>query len=541
MKRFVCWGLVASLPLLGCSFGGPDVVSRVAIALSGQLDPEDIDRVDVYVYEQSRVTCDSSSGSIAGDTSVTVQEALGVSLAAGAVDLTLPASSYVVYVEAGLGSGAGALEQPAAQGCATVDLSGDRTLEILLFPYGNCGDGVVDAHEQCDDDTEACERCTTVPLWANGTDAFLSGDQSQPRAAGSGDQLLACWRSDSPDSYQLPMALYDHAGRDLTTNPFGQTDAAFRRDCHSIDLRAGYAVAAYAQDDGDLLNYPFYLSLWEGVSTTPSKSGGFGSTGDPPVNVVVIFTGNAFGVLAAEETEQIHLYSFRVAGAELDVVRQNDVRFTTYAQSAPAMAGRRDGGFLIAWIEGESALLARLYFRPDQAHEWHHEICALGDGCGPPAVGNVRRGDGEHYLVAYRRGHNGPIMGIWIDPDQDVGGPFEISAGGQCSDPTVALLADEFVVVWTQDVDGTSAVFARVVRGNGEFGQMPTGNLVTSAPLRVSPEGRGDCHHPAVATPRGFDGASTAMVFYRDVDGADGQGPDIARRLVRVVRADEGP
>jgi hypothetical protein len=539
MKRVVCWAVVTALPVVGCSFDTRDETSRVSIALSGQLEPGDIDTVDVYVYEDSRVECDLATGSIAGDTSTTAAEALGVPLSSGLVDITLGVASYDVYVEAGIGSPGAPLEHPVAQGCAQVDLNGDRTLEVLLYPYGVCGDGVIDPHEQCDDESDACEGCVTVSQWANAAEGFLNGEQSMPRAAGSGDQLLGCWRSVALGSYQLPMALYDHEGRDLMENPFRQTDATVQRDCTSIDLRGGYMIAAYAQVDDNMLNTPFFLSVWRGVTTAPSMSEGFGSTGDPPGDAAVIFTGDSFGVMVTEETDQLHMYTFRVAGTSLDLRRQNDVRATTFPQSAPALAGRRDGGFLVAWVEDESALYGRMFHRPSEPNEWHIEICGPGDACGSPAVGSVRRDAAEHFLVAYRRGHNGPIMGMWLewtDDAETAGEPFEISAGDRCSEPAVALVEDEFIVVWTQEMGETTAVFARVVRGDREFGEMPTGTLVTAEPFRVSPEGRGACDQPAVATPRGFDGASTAMVFYRDVEGTDGQGPDIARRLIRVAR-----
>lgn len=539
MMRLGFLGTVLLTFVSSCTFDSTEHTGRVAIGLSGQLDPEDIEIIDIYIYEADDVSCDSASGSIAGDTSVAVSQTLGVAIAAGTTSLTMPTGSYVAYVEAGLGTAGAVLEQAVAQGCATVNLDSSRTLSVMLYPFGVCGNGQLDPREQCDEESDGCDRCTTVPQLVNTGDSFLRGGQSLPVAAGSNDEIAVCWRSDSSDSYQLPMALFNRNGRGLIeTNPYRQTDSIHPRNCDSVAVREGTVVVVYEQDDGDLTNRPYFLSTWESGSVTPTRTEGFGDTGAAPTDVQVIFTGDDFGVLAAVEGDALRLYSFLFASSSgVGVSVQQYVRFATTDQTDPALAGRRDGGFLITWREGGSALIARQYRRPNEDHEWQVDLCDSGDGCGPPAAGSIRRDDGEHFLVAFRRGHAGPLMGVWISPDLTVSSPFAISEGEDCSEPDIAVLGDLFIVVWTQVVGGSKAVFARVVTGSGDsFGQMPTGTLTTTEPLRVSPSEAGDCDQPTVATPDGFPDASTALVFYRDGNGDGTNGPDISRRLLRVLR-----
>jgi hypothetical protein len=510
------------------------------LALSGQLDADDIQTINLFVYESARAICDGDDGSVSGNTSVKVRQLRGLGLASGAVEVKLRSGSYVVHVEAGIASAGGELDNPLAQGCLQLSLDGDRTLELLLHPITSCGDGVLDPGEQCDDSGRECEGCVTVPMWANGVNGFLSGAQERPRAAGDQEVLAACWRSDNSSSSQLPMARYQTDGQDLAEpNPFRQTDDEIARDCHSLAARSGEVVVAYQQDDVDERYESFYISAWTGPTEAPegTTSQRLG-VGDELENAVVAFTDDRAGVVATEVNQTINFYTFRISGGAVPLSSIGVMQTSSpYPQSETALSGSESGRFLIAWIEGDGALLVRAYRPPYNGTPlWHVELCAQSDRCGSPAMAWVRRDGDDHHLIAYRRGRtDGPIEGVWISPDGSMGDAFEISQGARGSEVDVAALGDGFVVVWTQEEGGNRAVFARYLSGEDEFGQMPDGVSPTTDPIRVSPEGRGDCDQPALATPTGAEGVSTFLVFYRDVEGDGGTGSDIARRLLRVI------
>lgn len=290
---------------------------------------------------------------------------------------------------------------------------------------------------------------------------------------------------------------------------------------------------AYQQEDvGDS-----FLSIWNGTSSAPRATSQIVPATAPPRDVAAVFTRDQFGVLATVESGEIDLYRFSFSGTILAIEHQMLLRFTTFEQSAPALAGRDDEGFIVAWVEGEGAILARIYSRIEGEYEVERQepICEHGEGCESPAVGWVRRSDGDHYLVAFREADDGQIAGVWFTPEGTAEGPFLISAAEGCSNPAVAPLPRGFVVAWSQvSDDGNRAVFARVVMGADVFGGLPTGSALTGDPLRISPEDRADCDQPALATSEAVDGVTAVMIFYRDARGSEGNGPDIARRIVNV-------
>ncbi len=421
-----------------------------------------------------------------------------------------------------------------ARGCETIELSRQAEVSVYLHRVESCGDGDIDPQEMCDGGDGCDSHCRTTPFWANDIREFREDRQDFPLAAGDEDLLALCWRSAYIQSQQAPMAWFDSEGNDGV--PFLQNTDWNRRNCTSVDVRGDRVLMTYFIGDGLTQNLDGELRVWLGQNPLdPVEIGERADNG-----FLATFVGFEDLVTVSTTPIGLLLRSTQIADGALVISDStHPVDDDSRDAESPAIAGG-DGNFVVAWEDGND-VLAR-YFDDVDDPMAVIDLCQDGYSCSEPAVASLRGQSGDQYLVVYI-GSNERVVGRFIDLLGSASAEFEISTEGGCREPIVEPLDDdrqEFLVAWTQatgDSNYPSRIYSRIVTDIDEFGQMATGEVISEEPFLVSPESGTDADQPAIATSFGTPDPSTALIFYRALQGIDdGTEWDIGVRLVRAAR-----
>lgn len=535
-----CW-LLALAACLGCD-AAPDAASgRVAFSLTGTFFPGELTSMDLFIYEGVEVECSADDGSLSTMPSSSVDSLTGVTLdEPQEISFVLDTGvEYVVWARAGRREDSSSLDI-VAQGCTTVLLERQTEVTLELHRVDSCGDGDVDPEEMCDDGNseggDGCDaQCRTEPWWVNNQSDFRAERQYSPVAAGDGGVLPVCWLSDNLRSQMGPMAWFDELGHD--GDPFLVGPDWIRRDCTAVDVRGATIAISYTMGDGAYNTRDNVISVWLGQQALEPVE--VGVSADPHIEVALL--GERELVVLSQTTSGFMLRTGSISDTEVII---NDtttpVDDSARTQLSPSMAAGT-GAFVVVWEDGAD-VLAR-FFDSSLDGGTVLDLCEGASSCEAPAVASLRGGNGDQFLVVYQ-GSEDQIMGRFIDMLGNASAEFAVSAEANGREPVVAPLnasRHEFLVAWTQALHAhdpyPARVYARVVRGVDEFGQLALGGAVTSEPMQVSPDTDSDHDQAAIATSFGTTASSTAIVFYRDIEGINESSAwDIGARLLRVAR-----
>lgn len=536
--------LLASLALItstACVEESDGTHGRMAMALGGQFFPGELTSLDLFIYDAEECECDPESGSLSTEPSTAIESLTDISLVEPqAISFELPRDEYVIYGRAGQSDGSRL--DVIARGCATVSLAAQAEVSLFLHRLPSCGDGDLDLQEMCDDentdDGDGCDSsCATEAEWVNDEGNFVNGQQSLPLAAGDSDFILLSWRSDYVHTQQAPHAFFDTLGRNSGLDRLNFDWNV--RNSTSVAVHGDTAILTYLQGDGSPSQQDSYIIGW--VSGTQLPALEFGLEAD--TDVVTALLSDSEAIVVSETPIGL---AMRVAtiNDEAIVVAETStpVDDSSESQEAPAIAAG-DGDFVIAWQDGDD-VNARFFNSPESATATVN-LCQGVDRCSAPAVAGLGGASGRQYLVVYLDS-GARVVGRYINMLGEASSQFEISTEGGCRELAVAPLnasESEFIVTWTQRDDPEEGaypaqVYARVVNGVEEFGYLAAGNEIVSEPFRVTDANGGDHDQSTVVTSFGMTDSSTALVFFRALDGVDDT--DIGFRLLRVTRVPSG-
>lgn len=542
MKMVWFWCVVAAA-WLSCDGGSESTTGQMSLSLTGQFFPGELTSLDLFIYDGEATTC-QENGSLSTEPTASIDSQSDISLESpGELTFILrPNESYVVYARAGQRDGSGPLDV-IAQGCTSVDLEYQAEIQVFLQRLDTCGDDNLDFQEMCDDGNlepdDGCDTdCATEAGWVNDVEDFQDDRQYLPIAAGDSGLLAVCWQSDALSSRQSPSAWFDPYGGD--GDPFRETAGDSRRDCAGIDVHGNNVLMSYSIGSGGLETRANLVTLWEGREQVEAVIVGdredrylLSAITDDTITTVALNAGQLvmrslsveMGVLVVDPTD------YEVASRD------------TFKMTPALTSGR--GGFVVVWGDENEEIWARFFSSVTEGED-PQPLCGALSGCSFPAVAGMRGDVSDPYLVVYR-GANDYIVGRFLDMTGQWSDEFEISTTGDCAQPAVApLSADdhEFIVVWTQSVGSVDHVFARVVTGVDEFGAFAMGRAIAEEPIQVTPDDGLGYDQPQVATAYGTSDPTTALVFYRDIDGkneeSDDSDSDIGIRLLRVSRLPDG-
>lgn len=539
MRTLGPWILVLVVAGAGCGVGEGGG-GRVSLALTGQFYPGELTSIDISIYAAEAAECDEATGLLSQEPASVIDSRTAIALdAPEAITFTLPPNDdYLVLIEAGVREGSGPLDV-IAQGCTTVSLEYQLTVEIELHRLDTCGDGVLDAREMCDpEDPATGEGCTadcqTEPGWVNDYMAYETGRQNRPLAAGRGGTIMVSWLTDNSPLW-TPMAWVDVEG--VATDPFRASTGSTQRERVDVDVRGTRALMTLNVGAGFQATRQDMITAWNDREQLEEVQ--VGETADDLVvasfvgddEIVALSLGGGVMTLRSVLFQDVEGVLSLVVGEATYPVDESGALALT-----PDLAAG-DGDFVVVWADESDEVWARFYSAID-APVAAVPLCASG-GCSRPTVAGLGGASGEQYLAVYLDDDDA-VVGRLIDMTGVAGAEFEISGAGRCRDPAVAPLnaeEHEFVVAWSSD----NEVYARVVTGAGEFGTLAQGRSTTEEPIMVTPGDGAGYGTPAVATAFLTPQASTAVIFYTDEEGIDGSDSDIGYRLIRVARPPSGP
>lgn len=551
--------------LLGCSSDAPRPLSAIGLSLSIPKALIDVDRVKLYVYDQSEVACSGATITVAPDSATRVFElTLAKTCNAGKAWCGTgkleknPDRLLTFYIEgkfeAKRGGFTGCVERAVDQDPLQIEMKAQPIVE-----GGKCGDLAIAYGETCDPGTgvvdEACDgaKCRTKEVvLSNGAAArrFYRGRPGRKTSVGArfiGDKLYGVWSdqalgSDGADASNevtvrlmkdqvltetSPVVLASEVRLPASGGP--NTDGGAKRGTVDtfptmVPVTGGNLLFAFLRDDK--LN----------LAATDGKFNSLGAD---------VAVGTAAAPHAASSPSGDALIAFVDGGVVKSVLRKSDgtvgaVQVVSGAGASTPRVAFIGADFIVVWSDGND-VRARRVGVADGAAKGAELVVNQAKTAGAQTQPDVAGFDTGEFIVAWRDGAGDVGADIRVQKFDRTGAPTgnEIAAvlndkvkDGDQDQPVASAGKTPdgvrfYIVAW-RSVDNIAARFVKVDE---------QGFLISHVGSNLSEFGVGEGPRPRSSPALAVGSQHVAVAWCDDLD-ADAAGDDDRVRVRRLPMPD---